>query len=151
MKIYVKGSRGAGLIGLWWYNESDNSVWGLTKPLDSGVIDGSYTQYSYKDNHLTKWSQVVKDNVTDKDMQASIIAKGYKSLERGRVIYNNVTQCYEITCSKGIVDDIDFRAAIIDYFNLSGNRYEFVALNHYSKLELTGNPALDDFIMNTQM
>ena len=72
-----------------------------------------------------------------------IIAKGYKSIERGRIVFNIRTQAYEIICSESLVTDKQFRDGCIEYFNLRGNRYMFEALNHYYKQALTGNPALD--------
>ncbi len=77
--------------------------------------------------------------------------KGYKSLERGRVIYNTATMMYEITCSARMIHNTNFRKNIVDYYLLSDNRFEFVQLNHYYKVELTGNPILDEFIENCQV
>ena len=92
----------------------------------------------------------MKKYVPKKELQQSIIAKGYKSIERGRVIYNTATMVYEITCSQNLINNTDFRKNIVNYFNLSESRYEFVLLNHYHKIELTGNPAFDELIETTQ-
>ena len=143
MKLKFIESHGDGLIGIWWYTPSKNII-GVSKPIDDGVIDNDYIQYSDKDNHLSLWRQVIKDNYT-MPVADKIIAKGYKAFERGRVIYNIRTQCYEITCSKELVNDIEFRNKCIKYFNLTNDRKDFTALNHYYKYELTGNPALDNF------
>lgn len=145
MKEIIYASRGDALIGIWWYTD-EGQVWGKCCPVDDGELDGMYLQLSRSKNHMTLWSSTVKDNVEDVEDQRSIIALGYRSLERGRVIYNTATQCYEVTCSKNIVDDEEFRKAIISYFQLSGNRVDFVPLNHYFKIELTGNPAVDSYI-----
>ena len=144
MKKYIKASRDSAFIGIWWYTDSGD-IWAVIKPTDDGVLDGQYIQYSDKENHLTLWRKVVSDNVSDPKLAHDTISKGYKSLERGRVIYNTAKQCYEVICSDKLVKDTTFRNKIVDYFQLSGNRVEFESLNHYYKYELTGNPALDNF------
>ena len=142
--MYLKSSRSNGQIGIWWYTDNKD-IWAKLKPTDQGYLDGLYYQYDNTTNHLNTWRQVVADNVENKEEANTIIAKGYKSLERGRVIYNTATQCYEVICSKELVNDKEFRDKLVDAFNLSGNRVEFNALSHYYKSELTGNPALDSF------
>ena len=150
MKLYVKAARGEALIGIWWY-PGEGTVWGVSCPTDDGVLSGMYLQYHNTKNHMSLWKQVVEDNVADKKEQSGILSKGFKSVERGRVIYNTATMCYEITCSNEIIEDAEFQKAIVAYYQLSGNRYEFVPLQHYHKLELTGNPALDAFIENNDI
>lgn len=135
-------SRGDGLVGIWWYTPSKDII-GVTKSIDDGVSDGDYIQYDDKQNHLTLWRKVIKDNYKE-PVASKIISKGYKSFERGRVIYNLRTQCYEITCSKNLVNDLEFRKKIIDYFNLGSDRKDFVSLGHYYVAELTGNKFIDD-------
>lgn len=149
MKLYVRASRGEALVGIWWYTDN-RDIWALSCPVDSGVLDGVYVQYSDNKNHMNMWNSIVKEHVQDEDEQQKILAKGYRSIERGRVIYNTATMSYEVTCSNSLINDKEFRSAIASYFQLEGNRYEFVALNHYGKLELTGNPAVDSFIENNQ-
>ena len=58
---------------------------------------------------------------------------------------------YEITCSAKMIHNMEFRKNIVNYYQLSENRYEFVQLNHYYKIELTGNPILDEFIEKSQV
>ena len=145
MKRYIKASRGNALVGIWGYTE-DGNIWDVSVPTDSGELDGMYIQFSSTKNHMNMWSSVVKDNVKDSAAQKEFISKGYRSLERGRVIYNCATACYEVTCSAEIIKDESFRRKIIECFNLSNNRVEFVVLNHYVKEELTGNPELDRFM-----
>lgn len=142
----IRTNRGKGLIGIWWYTDS-GEVWAAAAPANSGIIDGMYVQYSDVENHLTLWSRIVKEN-TSKSEADRIISKGYKSLERGRVIYNTATMCYEITCSNNLIYDKAFRQGIIDHFQLAESQFEFVCLDHYQKTELSGNPALDAFIEN---
>lgn len=149
MKSLNSSQKNIPLIGIWWYTDA-GEIWAVSKPPCEGVLSGMYLQYSDTENHLTLWSSIVKKYVHDEALQQSVIAKGYKSIERGRVIYNTATMVYEITCSENLMNNTDFRKNIIDYFNLSENRYEFVLLNHYHKIELTGNPALDEFIENNQ-
>ena len=141
MKRYVKGSLTSGLVGIWWlYN---NQVIADFETLDSGYNDGNYIQYSATKNHLTEWRRLVSENLSDN--AESIIANGYKSLERGRVIYNLRTMAYEVTCSESVYINKEARDTIIDAFELRGCRYDFVKLDHYHIAKLTGNPALDSF------
>lgn len=148
MKKYIKASKGNAQIGIWWYTD-EGEIWAQSDFTDNGIQYGPYLQYSAKENHMTLWRSTVMRNAKDNANQ--IIAKGYKSLERGRVIYNCRTACYEVTCSENLVHDKSFRRAIIDYFDLKGNQIEFVALQHYHKMELTGNPSLDEFYYNSDI
>ena len=141
MKKYIKASRGNACIGIWWYTD-EGDIWGVMKPTDEGVLDGVFLQYSDTENHSSLWSSVVKDNVSDSSAQAEIISKGYKSLHRGRVIYNTATMCYQVTCGSELVDDVEFRKKIVEYYQLSGNQVEFLAIpTHYHKVDIS-NPAL---------
>lgn len=142
--MYLKSSRSNGQIGIWWYTDNKD-IWAKLKPTDQGYLDGLYYKYDNTTNHLNAWKQVVTDNVENKEEASKIISKGYKSLERGRVIYNTATQCYKVTCSKELVNDKEFRDKLVDVFNLSGNIVGFIAFSHYNKSELTGNPALGSF------
>lgn len=135
MKMYSKSSRSNGQIGIWWYTDNKD-IWAKLKPTDQGYLDGVYYQYENTTDPLNAWKQ---------NEAPKLISKGYKSLESGRVIYNTATQCYEVICSKELVNDKEFRDKLVAAFNLSGNRVEFNALSHYYKSELTGNPALDSF------
>ena len=135
MERYIRAAdRSDGLIGIWWYDELSDAVSGVAEPVDDGVIDGDFIQY-HKGNYMTFW----KSNAPE-----GMYEKGFKSMYRGRVIYNTRTQCYEITCSEFLISNELFRKSIISYFQLSECRREFVPLNHYrSKVELTGNPSVD--------
>ena len=139
MKRYVKGSLTSGFVGIWWIR--DNQIIADMKTLDEGYNDGDYISYDVETNHLTEWRRLV--NETFSEEAASIISQGYKSLERGRVIYNLRTMAYEVTCSDAIYHDLDARKLILDTFELNGCRRDFVILNHYHVAKLTGNPALD--------
>lgn len=138
----IKESRTSGLVGIWWYTDTGD-IWAFTKDIDHGYNDGNYIQYSGTENHSILWKKVVRQNVSNNpDFTYS---KGYKSLERGRVIYNLRTQCYEVTGSKEQLADREFREKCVDYFNLNNCRYDFVPLSHYYKAEITGNPSVDEF------
>lgn len=149
MKRYIKTTRDNAKIGVWWYTD-DGEIWAKSCLTDDGVPMSMYLQYSKEDNHLNLWPSVVKEHLQDQDA-VHRINKGFKSFERGRVIFNCATCCYEIICSASIINNRDFRQAIIDYFNLSNSRFEFVKLDHYHKEELTGNPALDEFYYQNQL
>ena len=121
MKRYVKSSSTSGLIGIWWIR--DNQVVADYKTVDQGYNDGSFINYDEKKNHLTEWSRLIKEYFPEEADQ--IIQKGYKSLERGRVIYNLRTQCYEVFCSHEVFSDLEKRKLIIDAFDLRGCRVDF--------------------------
>lgn len=142
--VVLKEGRSSGFVGIWWYTDSYD-IWGVLKDLDSGYNDNNYIQYSNIDNHMSLWRKIVKDNTTSLEEFNNIYNKGYKSLERGRVIYNLRTQSYEIICSQAIYKDPVFRSKCLDYFELNNCRYDFIPLSHYYKVELTGNPSLDKF------
>lgn len=141
---------GKNRVGIWWYTDN-NEIWEESIQKDNGILSGIYIQYSNTESHLSLWSSTVKKHIKDKKLQENIIAKGYKSVERGRVIYNTATMMYEITCSAKMIHNMEFRKNIVNYYQLSENRYEFVQLNHYYKIELTGNPILDEFIEKSQV
>ena len=142
MKKYIKASGTSGLVGIWWiYNDI---VIADAKSIESGFNDGSFINYDETRNHSTEWRRLVKQYLPEE--ADKVIAKGYKSLDRGRVIYNLRTQCYEVTCGSSVYADLDKRQMIKDAFDLNGCRTEFVNLGtHYHIAELTGNPAIDDF------
>lgn len=137
MKIYVKGGITGGLIGMWWITDN-YEVLGVKCTPDEGEIEdgGSYKHYPNKYNHSNLWKSTCKDN-------QEMYNLGYKGVERGRVIYSIKTASYEVTCSEAIRNDAKAREAIMDFFELHGCSVDFVALNHYQILPLTGNPAVD--------
>ena len=148
MKRYVHATadRGDALVGIYWYTD-DHRVIGLAEPVGDGLIDGEYIQYSGS-NHMQAWNLVVRDNISGFEAD-KIIKKGFKSLYRGRCIYSTMTPTYTVTCSEDLKDDLEFRQKIKDYFQLGSVRVTFVALDHYkNKLELTGNPAVDNLYLD---
>lgn len=142
MKKGVKLSSAS--VGIWWFTDN-GQVWGVYCSLNDAVLDGIYYQYSADANHMTLWKQVVTDNVADETERQNIYVLGWKGLERGRVIYNTKTQCFEVICSEAIFNDLSARQAVKDAYGLKGKRVEFEKISHYCKLPLTGNPAVDRF------
>ena len=141
MKI-INESYKDGFVSIWWYTDNDE-FWDFSKPFDDAEDDHGFLQYSITKNHFTLWREAVKNHITNKEQQDKIISKGYKSIERGRVVFNIRSQSYEIICSEKLCKDNNFRNKCVEYFNLTGNRYSFIPMNHYGKQELTGNPSLD--------
>lgn len=142
MKRYIRASLTSGLVGIWWIK--DDKVIADMKLLDEGYNDGNFINYDQRKNHATEWRRCIKEVFPDEAEE--IIRKGYKSLDRGRVVYNLRTQCYEVTCGDDVFKDIEKRRLLVDAFELSDCRYDFVNLGqHYHIAELTGNPTLDQF------
>ena len=142
----MAGSCGEGFIGIWWITNG-HYVFGIEKPGDEGVIVGKYIQFDDRANHLNMWKKCVY-NVFEGEKADTIYKLGYRGLERGRVIYDTMTQVYIITCSEKISKDKQAISAIKDFFNLTRCRVEIEVLNHYRKLPLTGNPAIDNQILD---
>lgn len=131
-------------VSIWWYLEDKRKFVSFSEDIDKAPSSGEYLQYSSKNNHLTLWRSACK-KISPENWK-SYYDKGYKSLERGRVVYNLKTQCYEILCSERMSRSSNF---IKDCFNqlLKGShcRHQFVKCDHYFVAELTGNPELDRF------
>lgn len=142
--MFFNKNKNEPLVGIWWWTE-DKRIIGFNTPKSKGANIDGMIHYSSKENHISLWKKVLFENMPEEE--ASFwYKKGFKSLFRGRVYYNTRTMCYEITCSSEIVNDYDFREKVLSAHKLEGARYEFVTLHHYeARLELTGNPALDEF------
>ena len=138
MKRYIKGSLTSGYVGIWWI--LNDEVVADVVSLDDGYNNGSYIHYDEFKNHLTEWRRLMIG--FDAEYQ---IPKGYKSLERGRVVYNLRTMCYEIVCSEIVSKNIELIREIAEAFELTNCRYDIVVDTHYHIAEITGNPALDEF------
>lgn len=132
-------------VGIWWYTDS-GEVWGLLKPTEEAVPYEGYLQYDAIKNHISEWRKVLNAFCKNQDEINSYISKGYRSLERGRVLFDIANQCYKVTCSKNLVNDNRFKSKIISYYGLDFNKVVFEALDHYCKIAYTGNPALDRFL-----
>ena len=107
-KHNLKESYKEGLVAIWWYTK-DGEFWNFSKTLNDAENDYGYLQYSTTKNHLNLWKTAVDKYIKDVKERAEIYNKGYKSVERGRVVYNIRTQCYEVICSETLVNDITFR------------------------------------------
>ena len=144
MKLYIKSieqeSSHEGNVGIWWFY--NNRIIGEMCPVSQGVEDGSCIQFSKVDNHITKWESTIREQLPE---AIDLIPKGYRSIERGRVVYNYRTQVYEITCSYKIASDDGAIKSIAEAFNIADLRYDVVPLRHYQMPEYTGNPTLDNF------
>ena len=140
MRRYVKGSLTSGLVGIWWiYNDE---IIGDAIPLDSGYDDGRYIHYDDFKNHSTEWRRILQEQLPDE--YSTLYPKRFKSLERGRVVYNIRTQSYEIICSEDIKQHPELIAKVVDAFDLSNCRYDVYSDHHYYIFNLTGNPVVDD-------
>ena len=148
MKLKINESYKEGFVSIWWYTDNGD-FWDFSKSTDDAEDDHGFLQYSITQNHMTLWRDAVRNNIDDTDRQKEIINKGYKSIERGRIVFNIRSQAYEIICSATLVNNPEFREKCVKYFNLKGNRYSFILMNHYGKQELTGNPALDSMYYET--
>ena len=149
MNRYVKSSKDNACIGIWWCTD-DNQIWGVSCPTDEGELCGMYMQYSLTANHQNLWNSIVADNCKDKTVASNIRSKGYRGLERGRVLFNTATMVYEITCSESLAKNKEAIQNIFDFYQLSENRVDICPLSHYNKIEFTGNPAVDAQIENNQ-
>lgn len=131
-------------VAIWWYTPY-GEFWDFSCNVDDASEYNGYLQYSNIKNHLTLWKNAVVENEQDVVKQKSIYEKGYKSFERGRVIFDLRTREFEVICSEKLYNDIKFREKCIEHFNLRGCRYCFIKSNHYYVAELTGNSTLDNF------
>lgn len=129
-----------GNVGIWWIH--NNSVIGEYCPVSEGVDDRGYIQFSKVKNHITEWESTVKEQLPE---AVDLIPKGYRCIERGRVVYDIRSQVYEIICSQAIANDEHSIQLIADAFEISNLRYDVIPSSHYYIPTLTGNPALDSF------
>lgn len=148
MKLKINESYKEGFVSIWWYTDNGD-FWDFSKSTDDAEDDHGFLQYSVTQNHMTLWRDAVRNNIDDADKQKEVINRGYKSIERGRVVFNIRSQAYEIICSATLVNNPEFREKCVKYFNLTGNRYSFIPMNHYGKQELTVNPTLDSMYYET--
>ena len=143
MKRYVATSESiplAGNVGIWWlYN---NKVVGEYCPVNEGVDDRGYIQFSNTDNHITKWESTIKEQLPE---ATDLLPKGYRSIERGRVVYDIRAQVYEIVCSRAIASDEKAIQLIAKEFEIDNLRYDVIPSVHYYVPDYTGNPTLDNF------
>lgn len=129
------------LVGIWWYTDN-HEVWAHTIPRVSGTFIAPYIQFDKYSNHKNLWADTVRNHM-DAESASERIDKGYKSFERGRVVYNYDTRRYEVACSGDIWLNTAFRQAIIHHFNLEGHWVEFMQNRGYHKVELTHDSEKD--------
>ena len=144
MKRYIRTAepepQHEGNIGIWWYY--NGKVVGEYCPLSEGLEDRGYLQFSKTKNHITEWASTIKEQLPE---AVSMIPKGYRSIERGRVVYDPRAMVYEIICSPAIASNDNAINRIAEEFNISDLRYDVIPSSHYYVPTLTGNPALDNF------
>lgn len=145
MKLYVRTvesekSTPEGNIGIWWYY--NGKVVGEFCPMSEGIEDRGYIQFSKTKNHITEWETIIKEQLPE---AIDLVSKGYRAIERGRVVYDIRSQVYEIICSQAIAADKDAIDLIAEEFSISDLRYDIIPSSHYYVPTYTGNPALDNF------
>lgn len=145
MKRYIRTveselSAPTGNVGIWWFY--DNIVVGEYCPIEDAVDDRGYLQFSKTKNHVTEWESTIKEQLPE---AANLIPRGYRAIERGRVVYDIRSQVFEIICSREIAEDANAIKLIATEFNIANQRYDVIPSSHYYIPNLTGNPALDNF------
>ena len=145
MKRYIKTiesetSMPTGNVGIWWFY--NDTVVGEYCPVDEGVDDRGYIQFSKTRNHMNTWEFVITQQLPE---AIDMIPKGYRSIERGRVVYNIRSQVFEIICSQAIASDENAIQRIAEEFEIADQRYDVIPSSHYYVPHLTGNPTLDNF------
>lgn len=139
LKRYIKSTINSGMVGIWWIYK--DSVVADIVSLENGYNDGYFIHYDERKNHASEWKTLMLKNGANEDE----IKKGYRSIERGRVVFNLRTQSYEIVCSEDVSKSSDILRKISDAFNLAGCRVDVVVDTHYRLYEYGSNPALDEF------
>ncbi len=144
MKRYIQSieqkSMPTGNVGIWWY--CNGKVVGEYCSIDEGIDDRGYIQFSNTRNHMNTWESVIAQQLPE---AIDMIPKGYRSIERGRVVYDIRSQVFEIICSQAIASDKNAIQKISEEFEIANQRYDVIPSSHYYIPSLTGNPALDNF------
>ena len=145
MKRYIRtveseSSVPTGNVGIWWFY--NNTVVGEYCPVEDAVDDRGYLQFSKTKNHITEWESTIKEQLPE---AVNLIPKGYRAIERGRVVYDIRSQVFEIICSQEIAENETAIGLIAEEFDISTQRYDVIPSSHYYVPTLTGNPALDNF------
>lgn len=143
MKRYIRTTESlplTGNVGIWWFY--NNKVVGEYCPVSDGTNDHGYLQFSTTDNHITLWESTIKEQLPE---AVDLIPKGYRSIERGRVVYDIRSQVYEIICSHTIASNENAINLIAKEFDIADLRYDVIPSSHYYVPTYTGNPTLDNF------
>lgn len=139
--IKLNTSRADSSLGIWWWTGTE--IIGTKIDTEDALADNYFiqpvTEEDPQQNHYTLWDSI-KQTATN---QAEVDGKGYKDVERGRVIYNLRTMCFEVTCSPELCHDDKFRRAVVNFYNLQVGSTDFVAEGHYHVYNPDGNPAIE--------
>ena len=133
MKRYILSTtqKTEGYVSIWWYDDVQNEIIGGKCLLSEGVDDRGYIQYSSTENHMSMWKYVVLQEINDADRQSELLSRGFRSLERGRVVYEIKTQCYQIVCSSSISTNKEVIRKIAEECNLLDKHVEIITSIHY--------------------
>lgn len=132
MKRYVRSiehSQHEGNVGVWWFY--NNKVIGEYCPLSDAVEDRGYMQFSKTKNHITEWEPTIREQLPE---AIDLISKGYRSIERGRVVYDPRAMVYEIICSQIIASDEAVISAIAKEFDIADLRYDVIRSYNYEDI-----------------
>ena len=143
----INESRRDGCVGFWWYTDNKQII-GTISTLENAELDGIYYQYSRDKNHMSVWREVVEKQVPNHEEKAVLLRNGYRSIERGRVVYDTRSGSYTVFCSKMLVNDKAFQTKVKNFYNLNHDMVDFEVLNHYYVCKPTGNPTIDNFEPN---
>lgn len=124
MKRYVRSieqPQHEGNVGIWWFY--NNKVIGEYCPLSEAIEDRGFMQFSKTRNHITEWESTIREQLPE---AIDLISKGYRSIERGRVVYDPRAMVYEIICSQAIASDETAISAIAQEFDIADLRYDVI-------------------------
>ena len=144
--IRLNTSRADSYVGIWWWTGTE--IIGTKVDTEDALADNYFIQPVTEDNpnqnHFNLWESI-KETATN---QEEVQNKGYKDIERGRVLYNMRTMCFEVTCSPELVNDDKFRRAVVNFYNLQVGSTDFVSEGHYHVYDPNGNPAIEEMYSN---
>ena len=119
-----------GYVAIWWYDDVQDKIIGAKCLVSEGVEDRGYVQYSKVANHMNLWKAVVEEDIDDNRKQ-KLLNSSYRSLERGRVVFDIKTQCYQIICSSVIASDEKVIKLIAEECNLLDKQVMVIPNVHY--------------------
>lgn len=122
MVEYIKNSGSKGHVGIWWITD-DHKVFGKSFLVKDGQTEDVFVKC--KDGYANCFKQALFYNF-DAQTANKYYELGWKGFKRGEVIYDLRTLAFTVTCSEAIYKDIDARRAIVEAFDLYGERYDFV-------------------------
>lgn len=132
-----------GYVGIFWVDErgeilGDGDSWRLqdiyTRPndIDPHFIDpqngwgSGYDRVDFEKNHEIEWRKY-------KNSRTEFKGKSWNEVPRGRVVYDKGDRTFRILTGPNVIKNKNIQRNIIDFFNLSKNKYEFVPdYEHYS-------------------